>query len=198
MTKSRSNATAPNAKGTLVVGSGTDASSTLAVGSANQVLTVDSSTATGLKWAAASSSTPTYVGCAVTASADTTIANTTFTALGWNTEDFDSDGFHDNTTNNSRLTIPSGKAGKYLVTVQYRWDTDANGTRYLYIYKNGTNVKETTWKAQDKLNSNVMSVVLNLAVGDYVQAYVYQDSGGTRTLYNSLAQGQFSASLLGV
>ena len=56
MTKSRSNATAPNAKGTLVVGNGTDASTTLAVAStAGYLLTVDSAEATGLKWAAASS-----------------------------------------------------------------------------------------------------------------------------------------------
>ena len=52
MTKARSNATAPNAKGTLVVGNGTDASTTLAVAStAGYVLTVDSAEATGLKWA---------------------------------------------------------------------------------------------------------------------------------------------------
>jgi hypothetical protein len=56
MTKSRSNATAPNAKGTLVVGTGTDASTTLAVAStAGYVLQVDSAETTGLKWAAASS-----------------------------------------------------------------------------------------------------------------------------------------------
>lgn len=54
MTKSRSNATAPNAKGTLVVGNGTDASTTLAVAStAGYVLTVDSAEATGIKWAVA-------------------------------------------------------------------------------------------------------------------------------------------------
>jgi len=53
MTKARSNAVAPAAKGDLVIGSATNLSSVLAVGSANQVLTVDSSTDTGLKWAAA-------------------------------------------------------------------------------------------------------------------------------------------------
>jgi hypothetical protein len=53
MTKSRSNATAPNAKGTLVVGTGTDASTTLAVAStAGWLLSVDSAETTGLKWAA--------------------------------------------------------------------------------------------------------------------------------------------------
>jgi hypothetical protein len=55
MTKSRSNAVAPAAKGQLVVGNGTDASTTLAVAStAGYVLTVDSAEATGVKWAAAS------------------------------------------------------------------------------------------------------------------------------------------------
>ena len=53
MTKSRSNATAPNAKGTLVVGNGTNASTTLAVAStAGYLLAVDSGETTGLKWAA--------------------------------------------------------------------------------------------------------------------------------------------------
>lgn len=44
-----------DAKGDLIVATAADTPARLAVGSANQVLTVDSSTATGLKWAAASS-----------------------------------------------------------------------------------------------------------------------------------------------
>jgi len=50
ITKATSNAVAPAAKGDLVVGSATNDSDVLAVGSTDQVLTVDSSTATGLKW----------------------------------------------------------------------------------------------------------------------------------------------------
>jgi len=56
MTKSRSNATAPAAKGELVIGTGTDASGILSVGANDTVLTADSSTSTGLKWAAAGGS----------------------------------------------------------------------------------------------------------------------------------------------
>lgn len=54
MTKARSNATAPAAKGEIVVGTGSDVSGILGVGANNTVLTADSSTATGLKWAAVS------------------------------------------------------------------------------------------------------------------------------------------------
>lgn len=51
VTITNSMATAIDAKGDLVVGTGADAFSRLAVGTNNQVLTADSTTATGLKWA---------------------------------------------------------------------------------------------------------------------------------------------------
>lgn len=51
ITKASSNAVAAAAKGDLVVGNATNDSGVLAVGSTDQVLTVDSTTATGLKWA---------------------------------------------------------------------------------------------------------------------------------------------------
>jgi hypothetical protein len=53
-----------DAKGDLIVATAADTPARLAVGSANQVLTVDSSTATGLKWA-----TPTSGGMTSLASA---------------------------------------------------------------------------------------------------------------------------------
>lgn len=51
VTITNSMATAIDAKGDLVVGTGADAFSRLAVGANNTVLTADSTTATGLKWA---------------------------------------------------------------------------------------------------------------------------------------------------
>lgn len=53
ITKATASSVAPAAKGDLVVGSATNDAAVLAVGSNDQVLTADSSTATGLKWAAA-------------------------------------------------------------------------------------------------------------------------------------------------
>ena len=73
MTKARSNATAPNAKGTLVVGNGTDASTTLAVAStAGYLLSVDSAEATGLKWAAPAGGAITSAAARVETDQDTT------------------------------------------------------------------------------------------------------------------------------
>jgi hypothetical protein len=75
MGRNRSNATAPAVKGNLVAGTGADTSGLLTVGSNDQVLTADSSTATGLKWATPAAgggmtliSTTTLTGSSVTLS----------------------------------------------------------------------------------------------------------------------------------
>ena len=70
ITKATASSIAPAAKGDLVVGSATNDAAVLGVGSNDQVLTADSSTATGLKWAAAG-------GGGGSASADSTIEDET-------------------------------------------------------------------------------------------------------------------------
>jgi hypothetical protein len=50
MTKARSNATAPAAKGQIVVGTGSELSGILSAGSNGDTLLADSSTSTGLRW----------------------------------------------------------------------------------------------------------------------------------------------------
>ncbi len=75
MTKARSNATAPAAKGQIVVGTGTDTSGVLSVGSNDQVLMADSSTSTGVKWATASSGGMTVIGTTSLSGSSTTISS---------------------------------------------------------------------------------------------------------------------------
>ena len=70
-------ATAIDAKGDLVAGTGADTFARLAVGANNTVLTADSSTATGLKWASATSA-PSFSLLSTT----TLTANNSFTITG--------------------------------------------------------------------------------------------------------------------
>jgi hypothetical protein len=72
-------ATAIDAKGDLVPGTGADTFSRLAVGANNTVLTADSSEATGLKWAAPASSSPNSATNRV--NTQQTTSSTTYTAL---------------------------------------------------------------------------------------------------------------------
>ena len=71
-----------DAKGDLIVATAADTPARLAVGSANQVLTVDSSTATGLKWATPAAGGKVLQVVTATTTTSTTIATQTDTDTG--------------------------------------------------------------------------------------------------------------------
>jgi len=180
MTKSRSNAVAPAAKGQLVVGSGTDASTTLAVAStAGYVLTVDSAETTGLKWAAGGSA---FKGVLVSNSAGQSISNNTTTTLNFDTETYDTDSFHSTSTNTSRLTVPS--SGYYFVFAKVRWAGNSSGYRYILFRKNGTtsyqDILNYTPNASDF--SQYFGLALPASANDYFELRVTQNSGGSLEL----------------
>ena len=177
-----------DAKGDLIAATAADTPARLAVGTNGQVLTADSTAATGLKWAAAASGTPTFVGCFIYGTSSPSIANATVTTVSFGAENFDSDGFHDNTTNNSRITIPTGKGGKYLVVAQQAWAANLTGLRQLRILKNGTAVQisQLNNNASNTVDlQNNISYILSLAAADYIEMAVYQNTGGNLTLSNS-------------
>jgi hypothetical protein len=196
ITKATASSIAPAAKGDLVVGTATNDADILAVGTTSQVLTVDSSTSTGLKWATPAS--PAFVGCSLYKNANQTISNATNTAISFQVESYDTDSFHDNSTNNTRITVPSGKAGKYLITGSIAWSTGAN-ERAAMIYKNGSLVNYMHQMYPSNLGGYYapFNYVINLAVGDYIELFCYQGSGGNLTVYNGLDLTTFQASYLG-
>jgi hypothetical protein len=182
-----------DAKGDLIGATAADTPARLAVGTNGQVLTADSTAATGLAWATPSAGSS-FAGAYVTNSTNTTVSNNTLTTLAFNQETYDTNAFHDNSTNNSRLTIPSGKAGYYLVTAQGQWDVNATARRELILYKNGSAIggQEVT-ASSSAYPSHSFNLPLSLAVGDYLEIKCYQGSGGNLIFYTQ----QFQVSYLG-
>ena len=182
VTVTNSMATAIDAKGDLVAGTGADTFAKLTVGANDTVLTADSTTATGLKWATPSSGAS-FVGASVYKTAVQSIANNTNAALTFTNENFDTNSIHDNSTNTSRFTIPSGKDGKWLFTGIVTWGSNATGYREIKIRKNNTastevyNIMGPPSVAASP--SQGVSYIADAVATDYFELYVKQTSGGS-------------------
>lgn len=109
------------------------------------------------------------------------------TAVALNAEQADAAGFHDNATNNSRLTVPAGKGGLYLVAGAIRFNTAAGGTRrYLGLRVNGTTtLGEFEQPATASFPTCFGAVVVFLSATEYVEMLAFQDSGGAVNLINA-------------
>lgn len=129
--------------------------------------------------------TPTgNVSVSVKSSGQQVIDDSTNTAVTFDQEEWDTHNMHSTSSNTSRLVVPSGQGGNYLVMGQVAFDNNATGHRNLKIRVNGNS---TTWLAksnQTMLGSTdcqwlQVSKVLSLAAGDYVELIAYQNSGVT-------------------
>jgi hypothetical protein len=189
VTVTNSMATAIDAKGDLVPGTGADTFARLAVGANGTVLTADSAEATGLKWAAAASGS-TFSGCGLYQSSVQSISNTTQTDLTFVGEHFDTDGYHSDSVNPSRITIPTGKTGYFLVTARVAFASNSTGTRGLWIRVNGS---ETQFAAAQPVSTGDLTTVqisqiMALSAGNYITMNAYQASGGS--LNTAIDQGK--------
>jgi hypothetical protein len=143
----------------------------------------------GSAWVAiGAAAAATFVGCQLRKSGDQSISNNTNTAITFDTEDIDTDGFHSNVTNTSRVTIPTGKGGKYLVTLQTRFEANSTGRRLGQLYKNGA--IDTTFQFESVPSSSGAvtmgnSFFMNLVATDYIELFSLQTSGGNLNVTNT-------------
>jgi hypothetical protein len=198
VTITNSMATEIDAKGDLIVGTGADAFARLAVGTNGHTLVADSTETTGLKWQAAASGS-TFAGCGLTKSAAQAISTTTTTFITFDTEEFDTDAYHSTSSNTSRITIPSGKGGKYLFVMTANFASNGSGQRLLMLYKNGAVHKYSTSLAGTASFSfrATTSVIVSAVATDYFEFAVYQDSGVSLDINGSATDTTFATTYLG-
>lgn len=119
------------------------------------------------------SNTVGFAGCRVYQNAGVVISST---ILSFQVENFDTDAFHDNSTNPSRITIPTGKAGKYHFGASV--DINSNTECRVKLKLNGTTflAKNTGGNSANHFGSSV-STIYDLAVGDYIEVEASSSSG---------------------
>ena len=116
------------------------------------------------------------ISCKVTKSATQSIPDNTDTTLTWNQEEYDTDGMHDNVTDNSEIVINT--AGKYEAKMQSEWASDNNGERVLSINLNGQPVARNR-SVVDSRSHGVVSWMGELAVDDVLTVAVFQNRGNS-------------------
>ena len=173
----------------------------LAIGSTGNVLTVAGGVPT---WAAPAATTPTFKGVRLVNSTSQLIANSTTTAVTWNTERIDTDGFHSTVSNTSRITIPTGLGGYYNVFGSFIIKKGAATSVEIFLYKNGSSIGNAIVSVPSttvNFTQLYYTAFLSLAATDYIELYARQNAGEDRPLMgnNEFLDGMyFQANLIGV
>ena len=125
-------------------------------------------------------------GALVYLDANQSLTNLTWTAINFDQEDYDTDALHDNATNNSRLTVPTGitrvrltgKVGFQSGDVLIREATFRKNGLEAYAGRAAHRFGDGTQTTGNVTRINIQSPILTVTAGDYFELYAFQDSGG--------------------
>lgn len=139
-----------------------------------------------------------FSGARVT-TAGGTVSSTTPVTIAWNGETYDTDTYHDNATNNSRLTAPS--TAKYLIEANLQIScVDASLMHLIQLKLNGTTViAQVGYIRNGGVLSNddgiSVSTVYALTATDYVEV-IYTANYGSNNITYSAGISNFSMTKL--
>ena len=165
ITKATASSIAPAAKGDLVVGSATNDAAVLGVGSNNQVLTADSSTATGLKWATPSSGLTLLTNASFSAVSSYSLPANTFSATYTNYKII--------------LDITAFSASNTFIARMRASGTDYSGNQYLNQYVDGS--AATAFASDTATNTSISLGDPNTNVNYQLEMELFKPNVASRT-----------------
>ena len=170
------NPTIVDAKGDIIAATAADTVARLAVGSNNTVLTADSSTATGLKWAAVSAS-PASATAEVTANEST--SSSSYTNLA---------------TTGPSVTITTGTKALVTVTCFMQQNSSSGGYGYMSFDVTGASsisasdtravYNRMVYSSDDGMRASVTTLVTGLTAGSNTFTAKYKSSPSTTSFNN--------------
>ena len=118
----------------------------------------------------------------------------TASVILFDTEQYDTDSMHSTSSNTSRITCNA--AGLYVVEATLGFAANATGFRRLDLRKNGgaTPFAAVSHAAAPTLSTGVsVTAEVQLSVGDYIEMFGTQTSGGALASVAAIAWTSFSA-----
>ena len=168
VTVTNSMATAIDAKGDLVAGTGADTFAKLTVGANGTILTADSAEATGLKWAAAGSSFPATVASANVSAVEFT-TSTSYTDL----------------TTASEVTLTTGTKALVIVSTFIRTNESAQQAYASFAVSGATTIAASDANAVSQVDQDAnyisasRATLVTLTAGSNTFTMKFRASGGT-------------------
>ena len=138
-----------------------------------------------------------FSGAKVRKSVDHTAANYTVPVnVAWNSEDYDTDGFHDNVTNNHRFTIPAGRGinkveAKFNIIVS---NDTADRWISAVIWHNGVVVAQTLLEGGSGSHRTSLSADVAVQDGDTLHCTFQTESDTSITIET---ESSFSLKVIG-
>lgn len=128
----------------------------------------------------------TVSGCMARKSGDSTIPNGTWTLIDLEAELYDTDDWHSNTTEPSKITVDAD--GFYILSWGIAFAGNTTGIRFGTLNISGSSSTPYATTIYAEATSNYSTIVGNSSVaylssGDYVQLKAYQNSGGNLTVF---------------
>lgn len=139
----------------------------------------------GSEWFITSKVTSTVVvgtGTSVKQTTGTSVPNNTATLVAFDGENFDDSSWHDNATNNSRVTVNFD--GRVLLSGQIDFGASDNGPFTIEVLKNGTAIRKAVYLSFSGSANTILPIpggVVACADGDYFEIQVTQITGSTKT-----------------